>query len=716
MAYNTGNPIGSTDARDLSDNAQDFDEAVNGPSSTWVDRLGNTRTSLRGQVGYTGTGSGGAIQSYTSGLVLSGYNVIILYSGEFYRPSASATLPYTTTATLPDVDSNLVSIGDANLRQDLANDALGSGAALVSMEGGPSVEVAVLDRVIRVTSIAAMEAYSAPVGYVFSLNDGGRSGVFDVVSGDFSTELAADTLNGIYVGLADNPTATTKAAKRRFVGSVKDSWYGALGGSTDDTAALNAALLNEYAELSFESYTISGTLNVNSKSVESKMSGFINATTENSYIDIISTRCELKGIKLSGEEVATRGFYSETCNDFKLLDCSVKDILTDADVSKGWGVHTAFDGVTAYGLIENITVDDCPKGIRCEGHVVAEVPYGEVKLINATMTGTTGSDSNIYMLIDLDTASVIGGTFNGHPDTGPNIYRTKNGIITGGVYKGMSRGPTVGKNTTHFAITGNSISNMGFSGISCDLRDDADTPPDGRYPRGYGTVSGNTITDVYRPMYIQGRNMAITGNQISNFTGFLRFNGADNVLLSDNKFTNGPATSVIDIGDSSIVTIGKNFFDRTATDSLAYRVSDSTSYYEFKEVKYVTTTNVDIPNNTEVIFADATAGAITVRLPANVYLKARGKEITVIKLDSSTNEITIAVEGGQGTIVGPDKIPLQGGSVTYITSDYDSTVWLSKSSHNPLRNQVNSTAADLGALKDDFNELLEELRFVGLMK
>jgi len=248
MAYNTGNPIGSTDARDLSDNAQDFDQAVNGPSSTWVDRLGNTRTSLRGQVGYTGTGTGGAIQSYTSGLVLSGYNVIILYSGEFYRPSASATLPYTTTATLPDVDSNLVSIGDANLRQDLADSASGSGASLVSMEGGPTVEDAVLDRVIRVTSIAAMEAYSAPVGYVFSLNAGGRSGVFDVIAGDFSTELAADTLNGIYVGLADNPTATTKVAKRQEPGIVSPLMFGAVGdGIADDTIFVQAALDNSLA-------------------------------------------------------------------------------------------------------------------------------------------------------------------------------------------------------------------------------------------------------------------------------------------------------------------------------------------------------------------------------------------------------------------------------------------------------------------------------------
>jgi hypothetical protein len=130
------------------------------------------------------------------------------------------------------------------LRQDLTNDASGSGASLVSMEGGPSVEDAVLDRVIRVTSIAAIKAYSAPVGYVFSLNAGGRSGVFDVIAGDFSTELAADTLNGVYVGLSDNPTATTKVAKRRFEDFASVKWFGAVGDNvSDDTAAIQAAVV-----------------------------------------------------------------------------------------------------------------------------------------------------------------------------------------------------------------------------------------------------------------------------------------------------------------------------------------------------------------------------------------------------------------------------------------------------------------------------------------
>jgi len=96
------------------------------------------------------------------------------------------------------------------------------------------------NRVIRVTSISAMEAYSAPVGYVFSLNAGGRSGTFDVVAGDFSTELAADTYNGIYVGLADNPTATAKVAKRSIAQTVTPRCFGAVDGALSQELAIEA--------------------------------------------------------------------------------------------------------------------------------------------------------------------------------------------------------------------------------------------------------------------------------------------------------------------------------------------------------------------------------------------------------------------------------------------------------------------------------------------
>jgi hypothetical protein len=74
-----------------------------------------------------------------------------------------------------------------------------------------------------------MEAYSAPVGYVFSLNAGGRSGTFDVIAGDFSTELSEDTSNGIYIGLFDNPTASIKVAKRRLDSAyLVSSWFSSI--------------------------------------------------------------------------------------------------------------------------------------------------------------------------------------------------------------------------------------------------------------------------------------------------------------------------------------------------------------------------------------------------------------------------------------------------------------------------------------------------------
>lgn len=46
--FDTGNPLGSADPRDLFDNAQNTDDAVNGEGKTWVDRFGRTRVSMKG--------------------------------------------------------------------------------------------------------------------------------------------------------------------------------------------------------------------------------------------------------------------------------------------------------------------------------------------------------------------------------------------------------------------------------------------------------------------------------------------------------------------------------------------------------------------------------------------------------------------------------------------------------------------------------------------
>jgi hypothetical protein len=60
MTFNTGNPLGSADPRDLYDNASNLDEAVNGDASSFTDRLGKLRPTLKGAIDPTGLASAAA--------------------------------------------------------------------------------------------------------------------------------------------------------------------------------------------------------------------------------------------------------------------------------------------------------------------------------------------------------------------------------------------------------------------------------------------------------------------------------------------------------------------------------------------------------------------------------------------------------------------------------------------------------------------------------
>jgi len=55
--YNTGNPLGSSDPRDLYDNAENLDAAVNSDGATFTDRLGKSRLTVQGMVDAATTGN-----------------------------------------------------------------------------------------------------------------------------------------------------------------------------------------------------------------------------------------------------------------------------------------------------------------------------------------------------------------------------------------------------------------------------------------------------------------------------------------------------------------------------------------------------------------------------------------------------------------------------------------------------------------------------------
>lgn len=161
--YNTGNPVGSADPRDLYDNAENTDVWVLSKAKKMApDRLGFQRKTWYGMEsefaafiaagGYVGTGTEGAVENYAAGIEITGYNQIVRDAlGEFWRLSGPVALPYTTTgAGLPEGGA-FVAVGDAALRQEL-NGPLSSGQGATRVKGAT----------IYVGSLAELEALPSP--------------------------------------------------------------------------------------------------------------------------------------------------------------------------------------------------------------------------------------------------------------------------------------------------------------------------------------------------------------------------------------------------------------------------------------------------------------------------------------------------------------------------------------------------------------------------
>ncbi|WP_417315724.1 hypothetical protein [Cycloclasticus pugetii] len=97
--YATGNPVGSSDPRDLIDNAQNFDEASVSDNPTFVDRLGKIRLTIKGMVDAATTGNPavGAAQD-------------ALHSAD--RASAAKDAAFVNADVYPDVATGLAAVAD----------------------------------------------------------------------------------------------------------------------------------------------------------------------------------------------------------------------------------------------------------------------------------------------------------------------------------------------------------------------------------------------------------------------------------------------------------------------------------------------------------------------------------------------------------------------------------------------------------------------------
>ena len=132
----TFNPIGSTSPKDLIDNAQNLDYLILGPAHSYPDRRAVGRLSWAGIEASFAAAQLDRANRFDAFIESSGYDVIgdyvsqpvtfternqlMLKDGELWKPKASVALPYVTTGVWASEAASFVSVGDAALRQELA--------------------------------------------------------------------------------------------------------------------------------------------------------------------------------------------------------------------------------------------------------------------------------------------------------------------------------------------------------------------------------------------------------------------------------------------------------------------------------------------------------------------------------------------------------------------------------------------------------------------
>lgn len=233
--YNTGNPVGSADPRDLYDNAQNLDTAVVSQAPTWTDRLGRVRPTWAAMIAYQSLGD------YAAGITITGYNQLVREDGEYYRLSPSVTVPYLTTGSWSNDVDDFVPVGDAALRSELA---ASSGSELVGYSGNTVAKA--LDA-YRVASMSALVTGTwtginelQTLGFYADTYNGGAKFHHDGTTGGTQT---TNTAAAIIAALASGQIISADG-KGWVLSSASAFGLSQFGGvaSTDNSAALTSLL------------------------------------------------------------------------------------------------------------------------------------------------------------------------------------------------------------------------------------------------------------------------------------------------------------------------------------------------------------------------------------------------------------------------------------------------------------------------------------------
>lgn len=537
--FNTGNPLGSSAVKDLYDNAENLDTAVNDVANeTWVDRLGVTRKTFYGMEqdfqqflidsGYVNIGD------YAAGLEITARNQTFWRDGELYRAGASLDLPYTTTGDWASEESLFVATGDRSLRQDLSN---------VASEDGKG---------------AAMIGYTAP--------DGTRKTVSEFADDDGASLIS-------YKVQGAGSTARTISQKINQI--VRPEDFGAVGdGVSNDGEALVAALstgndlvLSEGAEYLMDGYTLvpsngqriigPGTLHKTNTT-----DGGGNGSYTNPFIQILNVSdVDVSGVKFFMPPGARRlAITIEDSSRVRISGCRSLGNETFCFIWKGSAFVSVTDNITSGGQF----------GIATGGDVAGNTDGLVTDIIIANNIFSYASSEGIDINWDTQRCSISGNILfsNNQSGPGPNTDELDigggacreitviNNIIDGGGISNtgimVKKNPTVA--TQYVNVIGNVIRNL----------DTSETSGRGiRFTNSHnGLIEGNVINGAYRGIQVDTdfANVAVRGNRISGITAEAINSGVvvsqsrnSGLIVSDNIISSsGGGIFVTDIVDFKI--------------------------------------------------------------------------------------------------------------------------------------------------------------------
>lgn len=431
--------------------------------------------------------------------------------------------------------------------------------------------------------------------------------------------------------------------------------FGATGnGISDDTQYIQIALNKmRYKKLTLSNGTylvdslVTNSIYIvgNDATIKAKSDNNLPLLTINEY-------CEIDNIIFNGNNIINNLIHNNVFK-IKLTNCYFKNSLLNAIENT-----PIINNDTAY--FENIIFDNCVGGIKYLGYDESNDYKGRIEFINCKSFNNTGSsdDNRIYMFQKLNYVYIEGGEFTGDAEHGAtNIYQVNHAEVIGGYYHDILRGVTLGQITKNCIVCDTINENITESGgLHIDL-----VTNDRIYPLGHSIISNNIVKNAYRGIYVQGKNIILNNNYIycgDNTTstgGVIRFNNEDDNVSNSNIFCDnlfvynlGNNNNVINTG-TAIVTFGKNII--LEGDNILYGSIASSNTTIFKN-KIEASSNIYLNPTNEIIMLDASNGSFNVFLPKTGDANICGKKYTLIRTDSTANNISLRCRSDGGNING----------------------------------------------------------------